>query len=137
MFRLLVCATVAAATVGAGAVAGPARAAAFCPGTFSGTVTHGPDQGFVLAGSIEVSVGDKGALSGSLTRADGSVVPLSGKLAGKTLHLAFDLGDAVVTGSGGAKDSDFATCTGTAGGGLHGPAAPDGGDWGIIWGSGL
>jgi hypothetical protein len=137
MIRRLTIAVTAALLAALALGTGPAAAStiATCSGSFEGTVYHGPDAGFTLTGRIAVSVEDSGAVTGTLTRDDGTTVAISGYVAGNSIHLAFALPEGTVSGTGDLVGNDFATCTGTATGSLHGPAPADTGNWGIVWGS--
>ncbi|MFI5047536.1 MAG: hypothetical protein ACHQIG_10780 [Acidimicrobiia bacterium] len=118
-----------------GILSGTAFATASCPGSFVGTVTHGPDEGLVVAGSITVSIDNAGVVTGELHRSTGSTVAISGRVEGNSLHVTFDLGNASLRGVGSLVGANFVTCMGTTGGVFKGPAASDHGNWGIIWGS--
>jgi hypothetical protein len=134
--RLIYLLATLAACVVAATTSATASAAATCPGTFEGAVTHGPNAGLVFSGPIVVTVGDDGTITGTLVNNDGTVVPIGGFVAGNSIHLVFDLGEnGTVRGVGDLVGNDFATCTGTATGSLHGPTLQDTGNWGIVWGS--
>jgi hypothetical protein len=136
MVRTLAAASATALVVLAlGTLSAAGATVATCPGSFEGTVYHGPHAGFALTGQMLVSLDDSGELTGTLTRDDGTTVPVSGFVAGTSIHLEFALAEGAVSGAGDLVGNDFATCTGTATGSLHGPDPADTGNWGIVWGS--
>lgn len=134
MKRLIVL-IVAAAALAAFSWQGVATAAPSCTGAFEGTVLHGPNAGLSLVGTLALEVDEDGNVAGSLKTRGGSI-PVTGRIEGQSIHLAFHLADGrVVEGVGPINKSDFAACAGITEGTLKGPDAGDTGNWGIVWGS--
>src|SRR5437899_373163 len=73
------------------AAAAPKRT--HCEGTFSGTVTSGPDAGLSLSGDLALTIAPAGTLRGTLDEENGqwSSVPVSGSVGGGMINLVFDL----------------------------------------------
>src|SRR5262249_34904120 len=104
-----------------------------CKGDFQAGITQGPDSGFSIDGTLDLTVMDRVA-SGTLTLKSGGTVSVSGQVDGRALNLAFEVvGGEYIFGVGPSTD-DFSNCAGKAGGPLAGPQPGDLGDWGYAIG---
>jgi hypothetical protein len=91
---------------------------------FEGRVTKGPSAGTTLAGNLALTPAEDGTVAGALTLADGTAVPVTGRLAGTNLTVTFDLGNgAFIFGIGRATES------GAFKGPFLGPQDGDQGRW--------
>ena len=113
-----------------------AAASMSCGGPFTATVYHGPDSGLTVQGELNLHVDATGSVTGVLKQSKGvPVVSIVGQANGRAINLLFDLGTHGLLFGVGTMQEDLRTCKGHAGGPLVGPADPDSGSWGVIWGS--
>ncbi|MGH2551522.1 MAG: hypothetical protein ACRDHN_19210, partial [Thermomicrobiales bacterium] len=124
---------VAAGGLAAGLAAlGLERAAAqkACALQIQFTTVTGPDQNTIFAGTLNLSIGDDGAVDdGSFDTADGVSRPLVGQVTGRAMNLRIDFGNNQVVALQGTAANDLILCRGQASGTFGGPDDMDLGTW--------
>ncbi len=101
--------------------------------SFEAAVHVGSDAGLSLAGTLLLEVTD-GSAEGTMTRDDGTSLPLVGQVTGRAISLVIDLGDGQYIFGTGASWNDFLSCDSVGGGTFTGPNPGDLGDWGYAIG---
>ncbi|MBI1258728.1 MAG: hypothetical protein GC204_14765 [Chloroflexi bacterium] len=106
-------------------------AAPGCSLPFEAEVIQGPDAKLALSGTLSLSLDDTGAATGSLMTDDKTEYPVVGQIVGRSINLAFDLGDEVyIFGVGTSFEPVLAgNCGKALGGPFVGPAPDDTGTW--------
>jgi len=102
-----------------------------CSLPFEAEVYQGPDAKLALSGTLSLSLDDTGAATGKLTTDDKTEYPVVGQIVGRSINLAFDLGDEVyIFGVGTSFEPVGAgNCGKALGGPFVGPAPDDTGTW--------
>lgn len=99
-------------------------------GHFEATVYGGPDRGLTLRGTLRLRVPRSGGGAvGTLTRKNGSVVPVSGQIQGHAVNLFFQVGGGRHIFGVGTAGYDSSQKRWAVGGPLVGPRRGDSGDW--------
>jgi hypothetical protein len=101
-----------------------------CTMNFEATVRQGPDAGTAYTGTLKLTSGANGSLSGVLTQQNGGQVQVAGQANGRAINLIVDLGGGKHLFGVGTLENDFSQCKGAVGGPLVGPQSGDTGDWG-------
>jgi hypothetical protein len=101
-----------------------------CTAPFEATVYNGANAGFAMLGTLDLEVNPNGAATGRVLRpGSDEVIPVVGQVAGRSVSLVFDLGDAGVIVGVGAGVNNLSECRGFVGGTFSGPGLGDSGDW--------
>jgi hypothetical protein len=107
-----------------------AAAASTCALQIQATTVTGPDQGVVYTGTLNMEIGDTGAIdSGSFNTSDGANHPLVGQATGRAVHLRITLDGTRVLALEGTAANDLILCRGEASGTFGGPDDTDLGTW--------
>ena len=106
-------------------------AAPGCSLPFEAEVYQGPDAKLALSGTLSLSLDDTGAATGKLVTDDATEYPVVGQIVGRSINLAFDLGDEVYIFGVGTSFEPVAAgnCGKALGGPFVGPAPDDTGTW--------
>jgi hypothetical protein len=99
---------------------------------FSADVRSGPDKDLALWGRLAIRLSRSGGLSGTVLRAGGLSVPVSGTARGRTLTMAFHLPAGTISGTGTASHKIRSIADLPTRGTLTGPRAGDAGDWALM-----
>jgi hypothetical protein len=132
MRKLLILLVVVASLIAVlGVVSAQDEGSAECSLPFEATVLSGPDAELALIGDLTLVVDATGGAEGTLVTADDSEFSVVGQINGRSINLAFDLGDDVyIFGLGTAFEPIGAGNCGLAlGGPFVGPAPDDTGTW--------
>ena len=129
---LLLCLIILMGTVAVVSAQDATEAAApGCSLPFEAEVYQGTDAKLALSGTLSLSLDDTGAATGQLTTDDKTEYPVVGQISGRSINLAFDLGDEVYIFGVGTSFEPVAAgnCGKALGGPFVGPAPDDTGTW--------